>query len=60
MKKTSRKLVLCRETVRTLAKLDLTLAIGGANSGGCAIAFDTGDQACEAPHLAVLMTKLGV
>jgi hypothetical protein len=59
MKKTSRKLVLCRETVRTLAKLDLMLAIGGANSERCAIAFDTGAQACEAPHAAVLTTKPG-
>jgi hypothetical protein len=57
MKKTNRKLVLWRETVRTLAKLDLARAIGGANSERCAVALDTGDHACEAPHLAILTTR---
>jgi hypothetical protein len=49
MKKTPRILVLRRETLRTLANMDLARAVGGADSGAqpCAVAFDTGAVACE-------------
>jgi len=48
MKKPSRKLVLRRETLRTLANMDLTRAVGGIGSGAepCPALIDTGDKAC--------------
>jgi hypothetical protein len=54
MKKTRKKLVLRTETLKALATNQLALAIGGVDSGSCPIAFDTGDMACGAPHLAIV------
>jgi hypothetical protein len=53
MKKTPQKLVLHSDTLRTLATMDLTRAVGGAASGRCADVFDTGAAVCEAPHVGV-------
>lgn len=48
MKKTPRKLVLHRETIRTLPGMDLTHVVGGFDSGDfqCPVALDTGLVAC--------------
>ena len=49
MKKTPRKLILCRETLRALASVDLARAVGGFNSAGArclAATTDTGAAAC--------------
>jgi TRAP-type uncharacterized transport system fused permease subunit len=48
MKKTSRKRVLHRETLRALANMDLARAAGGVDSGAapCPAVFDTGLEAC--------------
>jgi hypothetical protein len=48
MKKTPRKLVLRSQTLRALADVDLTGAVGGLNSGNaqCPVVADTGDIAC--------------
>jgi hypothetical protein len=48
MKKTPQKLVLRRETLRTLAKLDLARAVGGVDSGAapCPAVFDSGRVNC--------------
>lgn len=48
MKKTSRKLVLRSQTLRVLADIDLTRAVGGLDSanGQCAAAADSGAAAC--------------
>ena len=48
MKKTPRKLVLRRETIRALPDLDLTRAVGGFNSGNapCPAVADTGRVDC--------------
>lgn len=48
MKKTTRKLVLCSQTLRVLANVDLARAVGGLDSGNvqCAAVADTGDAAC--------------
>ena len=49
MKKTPRKLVLRSETLRALANIHLSRAVGGAESGAkpCPVAFDTGAAACQ-------------
>jgi len=49
MKKTPRKLVLRSQTVRVLANIDLTHAVGGltSNNTRCTKIFDTGDRACD-------------
>jgi len=49
MKKTPRKLVLHRETLRTLANADLVRAVGGFETGEkqCPAVLDTGDKACQ-------------
>ena len=54
MKRTPRKLVLRSETLRTLANMDLMLAVGGNDSGAepCPALLDTGDKACEGPAIA--------
>jgi hypothetical protein len=48
MKKTSRKLVLRSQTLRVLADIDLTRAVGGFDSGNgqCQAAVDSGAAAC--------------
>jgi hypothetical protein len=50
MKKTPRKLVLCRETLRALATVDLARAVGGLDSADArclaAATTDTHDAAC--------------
>lgn len=51
MKKASKKLELCNETLRSLVNIDLARAVGGAASRdnvGCAIAYDTGIGNCVA------------
>jgi hypothetical protein len=57
MKKTPRRLVLRSETLRTLANMDLSRAIGGVDSGDnpCAAIRDTGLVAC-ATYAAVIAT----
>jgi hypothetical protein len=55
----SKKLVMCRDTLRALVAMDLVHAIGGADSGQCRGAFDTGDKACEATHLAITIGACG-
>ena len=49
MKKIPGKLVLCRETVRALANMDLARAVGGLDSGNvqCNAVADTGLKACD-------------
>ena len=49
MKKMPRKLVLCSETLRTLANMDLARAVGGLDSGAapCPAVFDSGLKACQ-------------
>jgi len=56
MKKTPGKLVLRRETVRALANLDLSRAIGGLDSGNvqCRAVADTGDRACDTFALVIV------
>lgn len=48
MKKTSRKLVLRGQTLRVLADIDLTRAVGGLDSanGQCPAVADSGGAAC--------------
>ena len=48
MKKTSRKLVLRSQTLRVLADIDLTRAVGGLDSGNmqCPAAVDSGAAVC--------------
>jgi hypothetical protein len=46
MMKANRKLVLRRESLRTLTNMDLRRVAGGADSGA-AQQFDTGDAACR-------------
>lgn len=48
MKKTPRKLALRRETLRALAAVDLTRAVGGLSSSdaGCPAVAGTGAAAC--------------
>jgi len=49
MKKTPQKLVLRRETLRTLANMDLSRVVGGLDSGAepCPALLDTGLKACS-------------
>lgn len=56
MKKTPRKLVLRRETLRALAAVDLALAAGGLGSGDarCPAVAGTGAAACPTTVAAVL------
>jgi hypothetical protein len=55
MKKTPRKLVLRSETLRTLADLDLSRAVGGLDSGVATCpnrdVVDSGPAVCEAPAI---------
>jgi hypothetical protein len=46
MRKANRKLVLRRESLRTLTHMDLRRVAGGADSGAPQ-QFDTGDAACH-------------
>jgi hypothetical protein len=57
MKKTPRKLVLCSETLRTLANMDLTRVVGGFDSGEFQCpnrgVVDSGPAVCESPALVI-------
>jgi hypothetical protein len=55
MKKTPGKLVLRRETVRTLANLDLACAIGGLDSGNvlCRAVAESGRKTCDTDGLVI-------
>jgi hypothetical protein len=63
MKKTPRRLVLRRETLRTLANMDLARAVGGVDSGVATCPngalVDTGDKACSTGAAVVATTACG-
>ena len=56
MKKASKKLVLCRETLRALTNLELVHAVGGGELGAVALA-DSGDFQC--PRKVAVVTGAG-
>jgi hypothetical protein len=55
MKKTPTKLALRSQTIRMLANIDLTYAVGGLDSGNAQFlhVFDTGDKACDTDARAI-------
>jgi hypothetical protein len=62
MKRTSRKLVLRSQTLRVLADIDLTRAVGGldSNNAQCLAAADSGAAVCPTwPTAAVATANRG-